>query len=503
MRRSAVINANEEAVVAGPARVTFAEAWTRAVRLANGLAGLGARPGDRVAVLEENCLAAADAFLGTLAGNFVRVALYARNSVESHEYMIGLTGSIVLIVDEKFASLCADFKSRIPGLKAILVRDAGYEAWLKSQSDEDPNPEVGPDDPCIIRFTAGTSGKPKAAMFTQQRWLSAARDWVFTFPPVQVGDACLHVAPLSHASGYLFTPVWLGGGRNIIVQDFAPADIFDLIERERIGYTFLVPTMLSDLIANVPKRPVDLSSLKVVEVGAAPIKPETVLAGMKVFGPVLHQLYSQTESGPGIKMSPAEWLRSVEGSEPLKSVGRPHPFLEIEVWDDDHRKLPPRAIGEVVIRGPGRMEGFWNDEEATRKRIVNDFVLTGDIGWFDENGYLYLVDRKNDMIISGGFNIWPSELEAVIRDQPGISDVVVFGIPHPRWGEAPMAVCLVERGSAVTEQQIVELCRDKLGSYKKPAIVKFTVDPLPRSPVGKITRKAVKELFYSAADEIK
>lgn len=500
MRHAALTNSRSEAVVEADRRLTFAEAWIRGIRFANGLKALGMRPSDRVAVLEDNCLASVDAFVGAVIGNFVRVALYARNAPSSHEYMVKKTGTTVLVVDEKYADVCKDFQERVPSLKKIFVRDSTYEEWLMAQSAEDPDPDILPTDPCIIRFTAGTSGLPKAAMFTYDRWMHAARDWFYTFPPVRPGDACLHVSPLSHASGYFFVPVWLSGGRNVLMPRFEPDQVIETIDREKIGYMFVVPTILEDMLASAKRMKADTTSLRALEVGGAPIRPETVVEAFETFGPVLHQLYSQTESGPGIKMSPAEWTRTVEGSEPLKSVGRAQPFLQIEVWNDDFERQPPGTIGEVVIRGHGRMESFWDDPEESKKRIVDGWVLTGDIGYFDENGYLYLVDRKNDLIISGGFNIWPSELEAVIKTEADVIEVAVFGIPDPRWTETPMAVCVVKPGSSLTEQDIITLCATKLGSYKKPSVVKFVIEPFPRTAVGKVARRSVKTLYYKPAE---
>jgi len=500
MRHAAMTNSRAEAIVEGDHRLSFMEAWTRGIRFANGLKALGMVPGDRVAVLEDNSLASADAFLGTIIGNFVRVPLYTRNAPSSHEYMVNKTAAKILVVDEKYAADCLGMDGRVSSLATIFVRDASYEQWLAKQSDVDPDPEIQPADPCIIRFTAGTSGRPKAAMFTYDRWMHAARDWFYTFPPVRPGDACLHVSPLSHASGYFFVPMWLSGGRNVLMPRFDAAAVFDAIEREKIGYMFVVPTMLDEMLPLMRKGKVDTRSLRVLEVGAAPILPETVEEAFELMGPVLHQLYSQTESGPGIKMSPAEWTRKVEGSEPLKSVGRAQPFLQIEVWNDNLEKLPAGEVGEVVIRGRGRMECFWDDPEETAKRIVDDWVLTGDIGRFDENGYLYLVDRKNDMIISGGFNIWPSELEMAIRTEPGIIDVAVFGIPDPRWTETPMAVCVVGADCSLTQEDIVQLCVARLGSYKKPSVVKFVTEPLPLTALGKVARRMVKELYYRPSE---
>ena len=202
-------------------------------------------------------------------------------------------------------------------------------------------------------------------------------------------------------------------------------------------------------------------------------------------------------------MGPAEWFSDVEGSNPLRSAGRALPFAYLQIRDaEDHAvQLPIGEEGEIAISCDGQMLGFWQNDEATSERLTSDgFVLTGDIGRLDDNGYLYVLDRKDDMIISGGFNIWPAELENVIQNHPDIVEVAVIAIPHDRWGEAPMALCVVAAGSTVTEADVVSMCAEHLGSYKKPAKVEFRDEPLPKSPVGKLQRKVLREPYWSGRE---
>ena len=218
---------------------------------------------------------------------------------------------------------------------------------------------------------------------------------------------------------------------------------------------------------------------------------------------MLYQGYGQTEALPVCMMGPKEWFSTVEGSNPLRSAGRALPFAYLEIRDpeDSTRALPLGDEGEIAIRCDGQMLGFWENEEATRERITADgFVLTGDIGRLDENGYLYVLDRKDDMIISGGFNIWPAELENVIQNHPAVVEVAVIAIPNERWGEAPMALCVVAEGASVDEAEIMALCTEHLGSYKKPARVEFRSEPLPKSPVGKLQRKVLREPYWVGYD---
>lgn len=506
MRQAARYNAHRTAIIHGSQRLTYAEAWDRGIRMANGLLSLGLMPGDRVAVLEDNSVEAQDFFAGAAIAGLVRVPLYARNSPESHEHMIGHTGCRGVVVSKNYAADLAPIVDRIPAVEHVLVRDEGYEAWLASQSDVDPHVRIDPDDWYIIRHTGGTTGKPKGVAYSHRSWLAAGRDWFYNFPPMQAGEPCLHVGPISHGSGYLYTPTWLSGGTNILLDHFDPDETLEIMERESVSYMFLVPAMLNALARHPGARTRDWSKLKVIQIGGAPITDETALLGREVFGNVLYQGYGQTEALPVCMMGPDEWFSTVEGSNPLRSAGRALPFayLQIRDTDDPDREMPIGEEGEIAIKCDGQMVGFWENDEATAERMTSDgFVLTGDIGRLDDNAYLYVLDRKDDMIISGGFNIWPAELENVIQDHPAVVEVAVVAVPHDRWGESPIALCVVEPGTDVgggLEAEIIELCAKSLGSYKKPSRVEFRDTPLPKSPVGKLQRKVLREPYWAGYD---
>ncbi len=503
MRQSARFNARRTAIVHGERSLTYAEAWVRGVRLANGLLALGLSPGDRVGVLEDNSIEAQDFFVGAAIAGLVRVPLYARNSTESHEHMLGHTGCRAIVIAEKHVPDIAGITERLPELTTIVVRDAGYETWLAQQSDVDPMVAIHPDDWYIVRHTGGTTGKSKGVAYSHRSWLAAGRDWFYNFPPMQAGDACLHVGPISHGSGYLYTPTWLSGGVNVLLDQFDPALTIDLMERCSIGYMFLVPAMLNSLAREPTASGRDWSQLKVIQIGGAPINDDTALLARKVFGDVLYQGYGQTEALPVCMMGPTEWFSDVEGSNPLRSAGRALPFAYLQIRDPEHSEveLDIGEEGEIAISCDGQMLGFWDNDAATVERMTADgFVLTGDIGRLDHNGYLYVLDRKDDMIISGGFNIWPAELENVIQNHPLIVEVAVIAIPNERWGEAPMALCVVEDGATVTADDVIAMCSEQLGSYKKPAQVEFRTEPLPKSPVGKLQRKVLREPYWVGHD---
>jgi acyl-CoA synthetase (AMP-forming)/AMP-acid ligase II len=499
MRQSAKYNANRISIVAGDRSLTYAEAWNRGVRLANGFLSVGLSSGDRVAVLEDNSIEAQDFFLGSAIAGLVRVPLYARNSVESHAHMINQTGARAVIVSKKYESELREAMAVTKTVNHLIVRDESYEDWLNGFSEIESSICIDPDDWYIIRHTGGTTGKAKGVAYSHKTWINAGRDWFYNFPPMTAGDVCLHVGPISHGSGYLFTPTWLSGGVNLLLTEFDPDKVLEVMDREKVAYMFLVPSMLNSLVRCSSAKNTELPFLKVIQIGGAPIADETALLGREVFGDVLYQGYGQTEALPVCMMGPHEWFSSVEGSNPLRSAGRALPFAYLEIRDtnDPEINLPMGEEGEIAIKCDGQMIEFWENKEATDERISSDgFVLTGDIGKLDENGYLYVLDRKDDMIISGGFNIWPAELENIILNHPEVSEVAVFAGPHEKWGETPIAVCVIPENVEVTELEIITLCSDGLGSYKKPTKVIFQTESLPKSPVGKVQRKILREPFW-------
>ena len=500
LRRAMECNQNRIAIIAGDIELTFEEAWKRGCQLANALLDMGLQPGDKIAVLEDNCLEASDFFLATAIGNFVRVPLYRRNSALAHSHMISHTDCRAVVVSEEYAHEVSSFKEELECLKHVIVRTDNYEEWLAKQSDIEPDLKIDINQPHLIRHSGGTTGRSKGMQFSHKQWMRTCRDWSFFLPRMEAGDYGIHVGPISHGSGYLFMPIWLAGGCNLLVKKFEPEIFANLLEAHG-GFTFAVPTMLSDMVASSTEKK-DFSKLRGIMVSGAPIQPATALQARDFFGDVLYQLYGQTESVPVAGMGPKEWFSDVPGSEPLLAVGKIMPYSAIEIRDDNNNPLPAGEIGEIALKCEGQITEILNEPELTKERLVNGWVLSGDVGKIDKNGYVYLTDRKDDMIISGGFNIWPAELENVISSLKGVREVAVVAAPHPRWGEVPVAVVVVNPGNSPSEEDIVSACKVQLGSYKRPGRVILQEDPLPRTPVGKIQRKAVRELFWDQDSDI-
>jgi acyl-CoA synthetase (AMP-forming)/AMP-acid ligase II len=498
MRRATIFNPDREAIVAGDTRLSFSQAWERGVRLANGLIAAGMAPGDRVGILAENSVEAADFMLATSIANVVKVPLYPRNALDTHQYMLGHTGCRGLLASGPNGEVAAELGAAARDLQ-VIVGGADYEKWLSEQSDEDPMLTVDEHDLYIIRHTSGTTGQPKGVPYTHRKWLATGRDRYYNFPPINLGDRCLHAAPISHGSGYHFTPIWLTGGCNVMVPKFDPAGVLKLLVKERIGYMFLVPTMLKSLVDDPAIAGLAFPDLKALDIGGAPIAESTARAAFDAFGMVLYQHYGQTEAVPLTTMTPQEWISRPPGSEPMRSVGRPLPTAEVRIVAEDGLDVPVGEPGEIAIRCDGQFEGFWDDPGATATRLRDGWVFTNDVGRLDQNGYLYILDRLDDMIISGGFNIWPAELENAILELDNVLEAVVVGVPDERWGEAPMAICVVREGSLLTEAMVIDVCAERLGSYKKPARVVLQTEPLAKSPVGKIQRKVLREPYWSGA----
>ncbi|MGE0800051.1 MAG: class I adenylate-forming enzyme family protein [Lautropia sp.] len=499
MRRAARQFAKRIAVVQDGRQYTFEQAWDRGVRLANALIGMGMRPGDRVAQLQNNTIDAADVLLACAIANLVRVPLYARNARRAHFEMIEGTGCRLLITSPELASETTGMVDEVPSLERIFVADGDYEDFLVQQSDVDPELAIDENDYHIIRHTGGTTGRSKGVTFSHGSWLAVARDWWVALPPIDLGDKCIHMGPISHGSGYFFVPMWISGAANVLQRRFDPAQALEIMERQDINFAFVVPAIMSALLEQPDVTRRDWSRLKLMCIGAAPIPERLARRGIEVFGPVLYQTYGQTEVTPATVISPKEWLSEVPGSAPIRSAGRATPYTEVRIVDPETREpLPIGAEGEIAVRAAGAMKFFWNDPAATRERLVDGWVLTSDLGRMDVNGYLYVLDRKQDMIISGGFNIYPAELENVILAHPQVIEVAVFPIPHVKWGETPAAVCVVRDIAGITEDEVMELCGTSLGRYKRPGKVVITTEPLPRTPVGKVAKKVLREPYWGS-----
>jgi acyl-CoA synthetase (AMP-forming)/AMP-acid ligase II len=507
LRRAADYFAPREAVRCGDEALTFGQLYVRSCRLAAVLADAGLPPGTPVSSLGRNRLESVEEVTGVALGGFIRSPLYTQNTPKIHAYMMERVGSRALIVDaELWAGMAPVLAEQGVHPAIVLVRGGGddckahgapglvvadYHQALHAVEPRDPHVRRDPADIHIIRFSAGTTGVPKPIALSGRNWQGMGNEILLTLPRLDETDTELVISPFSHGSGNLVWPMIATGARQLIMPSFEPGETLRLIEQERCSVTFVVPTMIQ-LLVNHPDAEVrDLSSLRAVIYGAAPLGQSVLRRALAIWGRNMYQLYGQSEAAPVAILGP--WDHE-EGSPRLRSAGRATVNSFIRIEDIDGKVLGPGQTGEVVITGPGAMSGIYGDDAATATRFTDDgWIRTGDVGYLDEQGYLFLTDRREDLIISGGFNIWPAELENVLIAHPAVEEVVVFGLPHDKWGETPVAVVHLRHGCTLDEDEAIEWCRAQVGSVKKPARVIISAESLPKNSAGKLLRRAVRE----------
>jgi len=511
LAKSVLMYRDNVAVTFDGRRQTYGELGDRASRLANGLADLGLQPGDRVAVLADNQLETLEQAVGIAIGGFVRAAMYTMNPASTQAHMLNLVGASAVIVQGRYAADIESVRDQVPSLKHVVVTEpdavvAGaehYEELLAGASAELPRVSLPPDADHIIRFSAGTTGLPKGIVHSVEGWLAMGNEFALALPRLEETDAYLVASPLSHAAGLMIWPSIAHGARYVVMSSFDPAGFLQLIEDERCTWTMVVPTMIQ-MLASVPgAKDRDLSSLRVVTYGAAPITEKALLAGIDLWGNIMYQSYGQSEALPATVLTPT--YHGTSGSERdrriLGSAGRPTPNVLVTIRDADGMQLPLGETGEICIQTPGAMKGIWGDPAATAARVTSDgAVRTNDMGYLDEDGFVHLVDRKEDLIITGGFNVWPLEVENALAAHPDVLEVAVVGVPDEKWGEAVCAVVTLREGSTATEAALVAFAREKVGPVKKPKQLVISREPLPRSAVGKLLRRQVREQFCTLTE---
>jgi acyl-CoA synthetase (AMP-forming)/AMP-acid ligase II len=509
IRAGARAHPDSPAVRCGGATQTYAQLYERSCRLANALSALGIEPGERVATLGDNCIESIEQMSGLALGGYVRSSLYTHNAPESNLYLLDLVGASALLVARKHYDGLAPHLNGVETLRQVLVFDgdaaddeSDYEAALARAASTDPQVTLRADEDHIIRFSAGTTGKPKGILHTVSRWTSVGSEMTLAMPPQDTSDRYLAAGPLAHAAGL---PVWatLGAGGTIVVMTaFDPAKFLEIVAEERCTTTFLVPTMIQMVVNHPSAAGADLSSLRCVVYGAAPINERTLEQAHAVWGRIMYQMYGQSEAVPLTVLPPEDHVvdGTPEERRRLRSAGRPTPNSRIRIVDPKGNDLPPGQVGEIAAHSPAAMAAIWRDPQATSERILADgSVLTRDMGYLDSDGYLFLADRKEDMIISGGFNIWPAELENALASHPAVAEVAVVGVAHDKWGETPKAVVVLRAGQEATEEELIDWTREKLGAVKRVTSVDFA-DELPKTPLGKVLRREVRDRYREGAE---
>jgi len=511
LARAAVMHGRAVAMVDGERQVSYAELSRRVGGLGAALPALGVATGARVGFLGVNSLAHVECWLGVPAYGRVLVDLNFRLTEAELAFMVDDCGVEVLIVDADQLEVGRALRASCESLRQLIYAGPGacpqdcadYEELIAGPVSLAP----GVDEHAVaaISYTGGTTGVPKGVMLSHANLLANARHNLMATGHT-AADRWLHVCPMFHVAGTanVIACTWVGA-RQVILPRFAAPAVAEAIERERITHTVLVPTMLAMLLDELERTDADLDSLVHIQYAASPISPELQRRVLSRFPCDVAQFYGMTEAAPTVThCTPEDHRRGFAGEAPfadrLSSIGAAVVGVQVQVRGPDGRELGPGEVGELWVRGPNVMLGYWNRSDATQAALVDGWYRTGDAGRADTDGYLYLVDRLKDMIISGGENVYSIEVEAALLEHDAVREAAVFGIPDPRWGEAVHAVVVLRPDRAVEVDELVAHCRERIAGYKVPRTIEVSAGPLPQSGPGKLLKHVLRAPYWAGRD---
>ncbi len=511
---SSAIVPDRPATVFEGRRQTYAELQANVNRLANAMSDLGVQAGDRIAMLQVNCPEHIEVAFASAKLDAVFVPLNFRSRPDELRYMINDCGPKVLFVGGRYTGTVASLGDDIPSVKHCVVLEGGADGWLDygkvlaEAPDDERFPEADTHDVCVIMYTAGTTGFPKGVMLTHDSFSSYILSAVTPADP-DIEERNILTVPLYHIAGVQALMSAVYGGRTLIVQrQFEPAEWMQLVELERADRAMMVPTMLKMLMDHEDFGRRDLSSLKVITYGAAPMPFDTIRRAVEAFpGAQFINAFGQTETAATITMLPPD-DHVLTGSEEeiatklkrLTSIGKPLVDVEVRIVDEHGRTAPVGEVGEIVARGERLMKGYWGQEDATRETIRDGWLYTGDLGYVDKDGYVFLAGRAKDFIKRGGEMISPEEVERTLAAHPGVDEAAIIGVPDPVWGERVRAIVVTKQGGEVEETELIEYCRQRLASFKKPESVVF-IDELPRNALGKVLKRILQERYATPIED--
>ena len=487
------------------AHLTYKELNERVNRLSNALLSLGLQKGDRVAILSKNRPQIIESVYACYKAGLVTVPLNARLAIPELVYMVSNSESSALIFGEEFIEGVDSVRPEFLGLRHYIAITQpqrsmqDYETLIMNSSSSEPQVDVELDDLASLNYTSGTTGVLKAAMLTHRNRICMAEKQLL-IPGIDVDRTSVlcHVGPITHGSYTMVLPIMLRGGRSLILSGFEVDLLLKTIEKEKVTHLLLVPTMINMMLNHPDLKKYNLSSIRTIFYSASPMPVERIKQALQVFGPVLIQGYGCTESSALITYLPKEDHMLEEKPKKLKrlaSCGVPIMACDVRVVNEKEEDIKPGEVGEIIERGDDTMIGYWKDPERTAETLKNGWLHTRDMAMVDEEGYIYIVDRKADMIISGGYNIYPTEVEEVLFRHPAVFEASVIGVPDDLWGESVKAIVVLKEGMKATEDELIQHCKNYLSSYKKPKSVDFVSD-LPKNPYGKILRRKLREKYW-------
>jgi acyl-CoA synthetase (AMP-forming)/AMP-acid ligase II len=507
---SAAIVPDREALVCDGTRLTYMEMQERVNRLANALADLGVKRGSKVAIMALNSPQYIETYYACAKLGATFVPLNYRAKREELTYMVNNSEASVFFVGERYLELTAAIRGELKGIRHFICYDArprgmqNYEDVLARYEPEEIFVDIQDDDPTILMYTSGTTALPKGVVLT---YLSLSVYVTNTVEPAnpETHDVMLLSVPVYHVAGVtaIMSSIW--GGRTLaVLPQFDPHAWLEAVQREKVTHSFVVPTMIKRIMEEPDFDKYDLSSLRLLAYGAAPMPYEVIRKAVGVFKCGLMNAYGQTESTSTLTyLGPEDHV--IEGTEEekkkkmerLKSVGRTMEDVQMGIMDPQGNLLPPGQEGEIVATGARLMTGYWKREEETAEALVDGWLHTGDVGWIDEDGYLFITGRTKDLIIRGGENISPGEIEAVLEQHPKVEEAAVFGVPDVEWGEEVKAVVVLRPSLVATADEIIQHAKGHLSSFKAPKYVAF-VEELPRNYLGKVLKTELRKTHGKA-----
>ncbi|HWL43844.1 MAG TPA: AMP-binding protein [Ilumatobacter sp.] len=498
------LNAHHDApCINTPHRVlTYAEVRARTSQMVQAMHSVGVQRGSRLAILSKNRPEVLLNAFASLVNGCILTPLHPMGSLGDHAYAVNDAEIDCLVFDtEHFTERAAELKAQFPHLTLLGFgpNRAGHD-FLALADTFAPAPLVAPDvhldDLCTVVYTGGTTGRPKGVLMSHRVWQSMT--WIqmseWEFPDV------IRIAlptPLSHAALSVVSPVLLSGGTFYVMESFSPDAFFDLVEQHRITCCMLVPVMLYAMQGHPRYRTADMSSMETIIYGASPISPAKLAEAIEHWGPIFFQFFGQTEA-PMVITHLKKADHDLSKAERLASCGRPVPWMHVTLLDSDNQPVGPGESGEICVRGPLVMNGYKDLPDETAEALAGGWLHTGDVGRFDHEGFLYIVDRTKDMVITGGFNVFPREVEDVISEHPAVNTVMVIGVPDAKWGEAVKAVVVLQPGHAPSDEltdELTSMVKRAKGSQQAPKSIDYT-DSLPLTPVGKLDKKSMRARYW-------
>jgi acyl-CoA synthetase (AMP-forming)/AMP-acid ligase II len=489
-------------------QTSFVELDINTNRVANALRALGVKPHERIAYLGKNSDFYFELLLGAMKANVVMAPVNWRLAGPEIAFIVEDCKAPVLFVGPEFITQVHNIRAQLPSVRTIITTEGGapewqdYAKWRDAQSGDDPKVEISPKDIAIQLYTSGTTGKPKGAMLSHANFLNLVRAGGAERPAWNTwteDDVSLVAMPVFHIGGSGWGTLGVyHGATGVIAREFDPTKVLDFFEQSGITKLFMVPAAMQFVVRQPRARQVDFSRLKYMLYGASPIPAALLKECIDVFKCGFVQMYGMTETTGTIVALPPE--DHIEGLDRMRSAGKALPGVELAILDAAGNKLPTGEVGEIATRSGSNMAGYWNLPEATARTLGADgWLRTGDAGYMDQDGYLYIHDRIKDMIISGGENIYPAEVESAICDHPDVAEVAVVGVPDDKWGEAVKAIVVMKPGKAATSTDIINFTRERIAGFKTPKTVDF-IEALPRNASGKILRRHLRDPYWEGKD---